>query len=105
MTASTKPCIECGKECEILPVQLGDSFTSKQLADSASNSEKREADEVYQQLYDVLIDVASNRDGGICSTKLGNRMKDYKDRICNGMRLKEAGKDRTNKTLWKLVSA
>lgn len=27
MTVSTKPCIECGKECEILPVQLGDSFT------------------------------------------------------------------------------
>jgi hypothetical protein len=22
-----KPCIECGKECEILPVQLGDLFT------------------------------------------------------------------------------
>lgn len=22
-----KPCIECGKECEILPVQLGDFFT------------------------------------------------------------------------------
>ena len=27
MTVLTKPCIECGKECEILPVQLGDSFT------------------------------------------------------------------------------
>lgn len=24
---SLKPCIECGKECEILPVQLGDVFT------------------------------------------------------------------------------
>lgn len=24
---SLKPCIECGKECEILPVQLGDLFT------------------------------------------------------------------------------
>ena len=22
-----KPCVECGKECEILPVQLGDIFT------------------------------------------------------------------------------
>lgn len=26
-----KPCIECGKECEILPVQLGDLFTISYL--------------------------------------------------------------------------
>lgn len=28
---STKPCIQCGKECEVLPVQLGDIFTLSYL--------------------------------------------------------------------------
>lgn len=28
---STKPCVQCGKECEILPVQLGDIFTLSYL--------------------------------------------------------------------------
>lgn len=28
---STKPCIHCGKECDILPVQLGDIFTLSYL--------------------------------------------------------------------------
>src|SRR5277367_6119294 len=28
---TTKPCIECGKDCEILPIQLGDMFTLRFL--------------------------------------------------------------------------
>lgn len=30
-TRTLKPCIECGKDCEILPVQLGDMFTLSYL--------------------------------------------------------------------------
>jgi hypothetical protein len=82
-----------------------DSFTSKQLIEAASNRVKREENEIYQHLYDALVNVAGKKDGDLCSTKLGNELKELKDKICNGMQLKEAGKDRTNKTLWKLVSA
>jgi putative DNA primase/helicase len=56
-----------------------------------------------ESLRETLHEVAFDRAKGVSSTRLGNYLRLYSDRIVGGMKLVNAGKDRTNKVLWKVV--
>jgi hypothetical protein len=47
---SKKPCIQCGKECDIFPLQLGDVFTLTLLRICSEECMFREA---YDYLYEI----------------------------------------------------
>lgn len=52
---TTKPCIECGKECEILPVMLGDSFTLTYLRVCSSDC-------MFLIAYEYLYEIGHHKD-------------------------------------------
>ena len=51
---STKRCLQCGKECEILPVQLGDVFTLSYLRICSSEC-------MFLMAYDYLYDIGYHK--------------------------------------------
>lgn len=51
---SLKPCIECGKDCEILPVQLGDLFTLTYMRICSAEC-------MFLQAYDFLIEIGYHK--------------------------------------------
>ena len=54
-------------------------------------------------LHDALTDVADDRRGGIATKTLGKYLAAHKNRVVDGLKMVEAGKDRTKKALWKVV--
>jgi len=54
-------------------------------------------------LHDALTDVADDRRGGIATKTLGRYLATHKNRVVDGLKMVEAGKDRTKKALWKVV--
>lgn len=54
-------------------------------------------------LNDALMDIAEDRRGGISTKTLGRYLATHKDRVVDGLKMVEAGKDRTKKALWKVV--
>ena len=49
-----KPCIECGKDCEILPVQLGDLFTMSYIRVCSGEC-------MFLQAYDFLREIGYHK--------------------------------------------
>jgi hypothetical protein len=49
-----KPCIECGKECEILPMQLGDLFTLTYLRVCSAEC-------LFLIVYEFLVDIGDHK--------------------------------------------
>ncbi len=50
-----KPCIQCDKECDILPIELGDSFTLTYLRICSPEC-------MFMTAYDYLHDIGCHRD-------------------------------------------
>jgi hypothetical protein len=50
-----KPCIQCGKECEILPVELGDIFTLTFLRICSGEC-------IFLEVYDYLYSIGYHKD-------------------------------------------
>jgi hypothetical protein len=50
-----KPCIQCGNDCEILPVMLGDTFTLTYLRVCSSEC-------MFLVAYDYLYDICHHKD-------------------------------------------
>jgi putative DNA primase/helicase len=61
------------------------------------------SDYLHENLREVVTEIAFDRAKGINSTKLGFYLRSYADRVVGGFKLINAGKDRTNKVLWKVV--
>ena len=51
---STKPCIQCGTECEILPVQLGDIFTLTYMRICSAEC-------MFMMAYDYLYEIGFHK--------------------------------------------
>ena len=60
---------------------------------------------INENLREAVNEVAFDRAKGVNSTRLGFYLRAYADRIVGGMKLVNAGKDRTNKVLWKVVKS
>lgn len=80
-----------------------DSFTVNQVIKLASNTTRRTEEDSIDALYEVLFEACGSPGFGICSKKLGNKLRSYKDRIFQGKKIVAVGKDRTNKTIWKFL--
>ena len=61
------------------------------------------SDYLHPDLREVVTEIAFDRAKGINSTKLGYYLRAYADRVVGAFKLVNAGKDRTNKVLWKVV--
>ncbi len=53
-------------------------------------------------LQEVLLDVATDRIGHIKALLLGKYLARHKNRVVDGLKLTDAGKERTDKVLWKV---
>jgi putative DNA primase/helicase len=70
---------------------------SQQLSFDGSN--------LNENLREAVSEIAFDRAKGINSTKLGYYLRAHADRIVNGLKVTNVGKDRTNKVLWKVVKS
>lgn len=82
-----------------LPIE---AITVNTLLKKVMDPEQRNSHDEIQALYDVLLTFAPNRAGGIDARLFGNKIRKCKDRILDGYRLTETGKDRTKAVLWKI---
>jgi putative DNA primase/helicase len=72
---------------------------------SASQALSYDSSYMNESLREVLSEVAFDRTKGVNSTRLGFYLRAYADRIVDGLKLINTGKDRTNKVLWKVVKS
>jgi putative DNA primase/helicase len=78
--------------------------TPKTTSEIAASATSRIFDNLANPaLHDALIDIADDRRGGISTKTLGRYLATHKDRVVDGFKMIESGKDRTKKALWKVV--
>ena len=81
----------------------GNANTSSEMAAHA-NLRGPHNDLIHSALNEILTDLASDiRTGQIKPKSLGKYLSNNKNRVIDGLKLVEAGKDRDDKILWKVI--
>lgn len=62
-------------------------------------------DLIHEGLHDAFSVIAGDRAGGMTPTRLGKYLKDHENRMIASLKLVNAGKDRKDITLWKVIKA
>lgn len=62
-------------------------------------------DLIHPSLHEAFADVAGDRAGAVSSRSLGRYLSNHKDRVIGSFKMVEMGKDRKDKTLWKVIQS
>jgi putative DNA primase/helicase len=79
-----------------------ESFTAKQIIDAVEDESRRETNEEYQTLYQILSEYYPDRSGRISAKLFGKKLSKIKDSIIANYVIKILKKDKIGAIIWKI---